>query len=90
MRQLSATHSYARRALEERLTKGEIKQVALLAIPTLGFPQGVKALTWVEDIPDADGCQILAARAGSLRLWIRMCVTLGRGFSLRWTRNGAC
>ncbi|SEE76369.1 Uncharacterized conserved protein YurZ, alkylhydroperoxidase/carboxymuconolactone decarboxylase family [Rhizobiales bacterium GAS191] len=53
-----AVHSHTRRALEEGLTKGEIKQVALLAIPTLGFPQGVKALTWVEDITDADGRQI--------------------------------
>ena len=25
------------------------KQVALVAIPTLGFPQGVKALTWIEE-----------------------------------------
>jgi hypothetical protein len=26
--------------------------VALLAIPTFGFPQAVKALTWIEDITD--------------------------------------
>lgn len=47
-----AVHSHTRRALEEGLTKEELKQVALLAIPTLGFPQGVKALTWIEDLTD--------------------------------------
>ncbi len=49
-----ATHSHTRRALEEGVSREELKQVALLAIPTLGFPQGVKALTWIEDITDPD------------------------------------
>jgi alkylhydroperoxidase/carboxymuconolactone decarboxylase family protein YurZ len=48
-----AVHSHTRRGLAEGLSKEELKQVALLAIPTLGFPQGVKALTWIEDITDA-------------------------------------
>jgi alkylhydroperoxidase/carboxymuconolactone decarboxylase family protein YurZ len=47
-----AVHSHARRALADGLAMEELKQVALLAIPTLGFPQGVKALTWIEDITD--------------------------------------
>jgi alkylhydroperoxidase/carboxymuconolactone decarboxylase family protein YurZ len=47
-----AVHSHTRRGLAEGLSKEELKQVALLAIPTLGFPQGVKALTWIEDITD--------------------------------------
>ena len=47
-----AVHSHARRALEEGASKDELKQVALLAIPTLGFPQGVKALTWIEGVTD--------------------------------------
>jgi alkylhydroperoxidase/carboxymuconolactone decarboxylase family protein YurZ len=47
-----AVHSHARRAMQEGLSKEELKQVALLAIPTLGFPQGVKVLTWIEDITD--------------------------------------
>jgi alkylhydroperoxidase/carboxymuconolactone decarboxylase family protein YurZ len=47
-----AVHSHTRRGLADGLTKEELKQVALLAIPTLGFPQGVKALTWIEDITD--------------------------------------
>ena len=45
-------HSHTRRALAEGLSKEELKQVALLAIPTFGFPQAVRALTWIEDITD--------------------------------------
>jgi alkylhydroperoxidase/carboxymuconolactone decarboxylase family protein YurZ len=49
-----AVHSQTRRALSEGVAKEELKQVALLAIPTLGFPQAVKALTWIEDLTDPD------------------------------------
>ncbi|SEO45744.1 carboxymuconolactone decarboxylase family protein [Aquisalimonas asiatica] len=45
-----ATHSHVRRALDEGFTGDEIRQVALLGVPTLGFPSSVAALTWVEDI----------------------------------------
>jgi alkylhydroperoxidase/carboxymuconolactone decarboxylase family protein YurZ len=47
-----ALHSHVRRAIAEGISKEEIKQVALLAIPTLGFPQAVRVLTWIEDITD--------------------------------------
>lgn len=47
-----AVHSHARRALQEGASKEEIKQVALHAVPTLGFPRAVAALTWVEDVTD--------------------------------------
>lgn len=47
-----AVHSHTRRAVEEGISKKELKQVALLAIATLGFPQAVKGLTWIEDITD--------------------------------------
>lgn len=47
-----AAHSHVRRAIAEGISKREIKQVALLAIPTLGFPQAVRVLTWIEDITD--------------------------------------
>lgn len=50
-----AVHSHTRRALEEGLTKDEIKHTALLAITTLGFPQAVAALSWIEDITNAGG-----------------------------------
>ena len=47
-----AVHSHCRRALEEGVPGEALKQVALLAIPTLGFPRAVAALTWVEDVTD--------------------------------------
>ena len=52
-----AVHSHARRALDEGLSAKELMQVALLAIGTLGFPQAVKGLTWIEDILDAKKTQ---------------------------------
>ena len=45
-----AVHSHARRALEEGLAADELRQVAILAVPTLGFPRAVAALTWIDDI----------------------------------------
>ncbi len=45
-----AVHSHVRRALAEGHSKDEIKHVALLAIPTLGFPHAIRVLTWIEDI----------------------------------------
>lgn len=49
-----AVHSHTRRALEEGIEPAALKQIALMAIPTMGFPQGVRALTWIEDITDPD------------------------------------
>lgn len=49
-----AVHSHVRRGLEEGASAEELKQVAMLAIPTLGLPGGVAALTWIEDITDPD------------------------------------
>ncbi len=45
-----AVHSHVRRALEAGISAEKIKQVAMLSIPTLGFPRAVAALTWIEDI----------------------------------------
>jgi alkylhydroperoxidase/carboxymuconolactone decarboxylase family protein YurZ len=47
-----AVHSHVRRALQEGASRDELKHVALLAIPTLGFPQAIKVLTWIEDVTD--------------------------------------
>lgn len=47
-----AVHSHTRRALDEGVTSAAIKQVALLAVPTLGFPRAVAALSWIEDVTD--------------------------------------
>lgn len=51
-----AVHSHARRALAEGLDPRALQQVALLAIPTLGFPAAMRALSWIEDVtrPDQD------------------------------------
>jgi alkylhydroperoxidase/carboxymuconolactone decarboxylase family protein YurZ len=45
-----AVHSHTRRALDEGLSKGELLQVALLAIPSIGLAKAVAAMTWIEDI----------------------------------------
>lgn len=47
-----AVHSHVRRALAEGATAEELKHIALLAIPTLGFPRAVAVLTWIEDITE--------------------------------------
>ena len=44
-----ATHSHTRQALEAGLAPEELRQVALLAITTLGFPAAVARLSWIED-----------------------------------------
>jgi alkylhydroperoxidase/carboxymuconolactone decarboxylase family protein YurZ len=45
-----AVHSHVRRAVAEGIRPEELRQVMLLAIPTLGLPTAVKALTWIDDI----------------------------------------
>jgi alkylhydroperoxidase/carboxymuconolactone decarboxylase family protein YurZ len=48
-----ATHAHTRRAVEMGISSEAIRHVALLSITTLGFPQAVRALTWVNDILEA-------------------------------------
>jgi alkylhydroperoxidase/carboxymuconolactone decarboxylase family protein YurZ len=45
-----AVHSHARQASEEGVPAADIRQVALLAITTLGFPAAMAAYSWVNDI----------------------------------------
>lgn len=45
-----ATHSHTRRALAEGHDPEALRQIAIMAIPTIGLPQAVAALTWIEDI----------------------------------------
>ncbi len=45
-----AVHSHARRALAAGCAPEEIRHVALLATTTLGFPNMMAAMTWVDDI----------------------------------------
>ncbi|MGQ5701232.1 carboxymuconolactone decarboxylase family protein [Sandaracinobacteroides sp. A072] len=48
-----AVHSHARRGLAEGLDPKALEQVALLAVPTLGFSAAMRALSWIEDVTGA-------------------------------------
>ncbi len=52
--QEGAVHAHVRKSREAGASADEIRQVVLLAIPTLGFPATIAALTWVEDILDTE------------------------------------
>ncbi len=45
-----AVHSHTRKALESGCSAQEIRQVALLSLPTIGFPSMMAALSWIDDI----------------------------------------
>ncbi len=44
------THSHARKALDAGATRQELRQVAILAIQTIGFPPAMAAMSWIDDI----------------------------------------
>lgn len=50
-----AVHSHTRRALEAGIEAAALRQIAMLAIPTLGFPRAVAAMTWIEDVISSKG-----------------------------------
>ena len=46
-----AVHSHVRKAVVSAgASKEEMRQVALLAMPTIGFPSMMAALRWIDDI----------------------------------------
>ena len=47
-----AVHSHVRRGLDEGLTAEQLQHVAVLSIPTLGFPQAMAARSWISDLTD--------------------------------------
>ncbi len=47
-----AVHSHARKAMKAGCTAEEMRQVALLSLPTIGFPSMMAALSWIEDITE--------------------------------------
>lgn len=49
-----AVHSHTRKSLEAGCSAEEIRQTVLLALPTIGMPSTMAALTWVNDILDKD------------------------------------
>lgn len=52
-----AVHSHVRKALEAGVTKEELRHVALLALPTIGLPSMMAALSWIDDVLDAPDAQ---------------------------------
>ncbi|MBM4165320.1 MAG: carboxymuconolactone decarboxylase family protein [Ignavibacteria bacterium] len=47
-----AVHSHTRKALNAGASPDEIRHVALLALPTIGLPSMMAAMSWVNDILD--------------------------------------
>ncbi len=47
-----AVHSHVRRALDEGVDPETLRHVAVLSIPTIGFPNAVAALTWIDDLTE--------------------------------------
>ena len=45
-----AVHSHVRKAVKVGASKEEMRQVALLALPTIGLPSMMAALSWIDDI----------------------------------------
>ncbi len=45
-----AVHSHTRKALDAGCGAAEIRQAAILSIPTIGFPAAMAALSWIDDI----------------------------------------
>lgn len=44
-----AVHSHVRRGKEEGIDDETLEHVALLSIPTLGFPDAMAARSWIDD-----------------------------------------
>ncbi|ANG61487.1 alkylhydroperoxidase [Marinobacterium aestuarii] len=54
IRSEGAVHSHCRRALDAGASPDEIRHAILLLTSTLGFPAMMAALSWVEDVLNAD------------------------------------
>jgi alkylhydroperoxidase/carboxymuconolactone decarboxylase family protein YurZ len=49
-RQEGAVHAQVRKAMEAGARPDELRHVAFLAMPTIGFPAGMAALSWIGDL----------------------------------------
>ncbi|MEA3210422.1 MAG: hypothetical protein QOE70_3479 [Chthoniobacter sp.] len=49
-REEGGVHSHTRRALEAGATADEIRHAVLLSITSVGFPNTMAAMSWVEDV----------------------------------------
>ncbi|MGQ9642541.1 MAG: carboxymuconolactone decarboxylase family protein [Ignavibacterium sp.] len=45
-----AVHSHTRKALEAGCSIDEIKHTVMLALPTIGLPSTMAAISWIEDV----------------------------------------
>jgi alkylhydroperoxidase/carboxymuconolactone decarboxylase family protein YurZ len=45
-----AVHSHTRKALEAGCTPAQIRHAVLLSVTTMGFPNMMAALSWVDDV----------------------------------------
>jgi alkylhydroperoxidase/carboxymuconolactone decarboxylase family protein YurZ len=45
-----AVHSHVRKAVSAGASKEEMRQVAILALPTIGLPSMMASLSWIDDI----------------------------------------
>ncbi|MEL6105573.1 MAG: carboxymuconolactone decarboxylase family protein [Planctomycetota bacterium] len=45
-----AAHSHCRKALEAGCTPEDLRHVAVLSAPTIGFPTMMRGKSWVEDV----------------------------------------
>src|SRR4030065_1836908 len=44
-----AVHSHARKAVKSGCTAEEMRQIAVLSLPTIGLPSMMAALSWIDD-----------------------------------------
>jgi alkylhydroperoxidase/carboxymuconolactone decarboxylase family protein YurZ len=47
-------HSHVRKAIDAGVTKEEMVHAVLLALPTIGLPSMMAALSWIDDIFEKD------------------------------------
>ena len=45
-----AFHSHIRKAVNAGATKDELQHIALLSLPTIGFPSMMALMSWIDDI----------------------------------------
>ena len=45
-----AVHSHTRKAIKAGCTEEEIRHVALMTLPTIGFPNMMAVMSWIEDV----------------------------------------
>jgi len=45
-----AVHSHVRKAVGQGLRPDQLRHVALLSLPTIGFPAMMAALSWIDDV----------------------------------------